>query len=685
MCEDHAASARGQAADGRQGSAEPGRRQGSAEPGGRQGSVEPGRRQESAEPGGRQGSAEPGLSRRGFLHGTAAAAAAAGVFGRYPGLAARPAAREITGDGTSAYSMAMHVHSSFSEQNGSMDAQLFQATRNAVDVLWWTDHDHRMLGLDYRKTVHFTSLTSESGGPGEGNAWVWTKAESGPLASGSGGIVTSPSSPSDPVAGGSMHLAAKSTGTTTASFGYYADCHPAGWNYRDNLTGQSLTIDVLLTSGWSHGYLELLIATSYHEAAGGRPAGNYTLSYRFVPGSAPARRTASGNAGVITVPASPGTWTTATLTPSGDIAALWPDLDYRDFALWGLTLTAASNGDQVSGYFDYLRFTRRISGESFLLQQMNMESLLQPKYPAVTQRQGLEVSWFLPHINWFGGNVVVPGYGSTTWKTYASFLQTTVVPQIHSSGGLVSYNHPYGYNSGPLLPTTQQDTLLAQVAAKLLPTAKAPAAIGADLLEVGYKLRGGCDLAHHVALWDVLSRNAVFLTGNGTNDDHAGVNWHGITNNWFTSVWAASRTEAALLRALGAGRAWCASLSAYRGSLDLLVDGSCPMGSVSVSTVRTRKLAASATGVPAGGSLQVLRGTVDYAGTAGLAANTQAVASYSAKQLAGGKVTLEIDTSKSRFVRTQVRNSSGAVIALSNPVWLLRSAPPGGIPPLRAA
>jgi hypothetical protein len=27
-----------------------------------------------------------------------------------------------------------------------MDAQLFQATKNAVDVLWWTDHDHRMLG-----------------------------------------------------------------------------------------------------------------------------------------------------------------------------------------------------------------------------------------------------------------------------------------------------------------------------------------------------------------------------------------------------------------------------------------------------------------------------------------------------------------------------------------------------------
>ena len=44
-----------------------------------------------------------------------------------------------------------------------MDAQLFQAASNAVDVLWWTDHDARMTSKNYRKTVHFTSLTAEAG------------------------------------------------------------------------------------------------------------------------------------------------------------------------------------------------------------------------------------------------------------------------------------------------------------------------------------------------------------------------------------------------------------------------------------------------------------------------------------------------------------------------------------------
>jgi hypothetical protein len=635
------------------------------------------------------------LSRRNFVTGAAGVTAAAALVRRLPPspppprLPLRSAKRAVTADGAAAYSMAMHVHSSFSEQCGSMDSQLFQAATNSVDVLWWTDHDHRMSGSGYRKTVHFTSLSAENGDPGEGTAWKWTTAESGPVASNSGGgIVTQPCSPNDPVPGGSMWLTAQSTTSAAAKFGYYADCKPAGWNYRDNLTGQILTIDVQLTSGWNRGYLELLIATSYHEASASRPAGDYTLSYRFVPAGTAASRVANGVQGVIVIPLTPagqGSWCTVTLTPSDDIAALWPDLDYRDFALWGLTLSAASEGDTVGGYFDYLRFNRRVSGEASLEQQINMEEVLAPKFPGVVQRQGLEVSGQLPHINWFGGAVVIPHYGHMTSKAYTSFLENTAVPQVHSAGGLVSYNHPYGYSQGPLLPPAKQQALLSQVAQQLLPTGTRPAALGADLLEVGYKLRGGVDLAHHVALWDILSRNAVFLTGNGTNDDHYGQNWHGITNNWFTSVWAASTAEADLLAALAAGRAWSASLSSYRGGLDLLVDGSCPMGSVTVSSLTSRKLVVSATGIPAGGALQVLRGTVDYAGSAGLAANTKVVGTYTDSQLASGQVTRWIDTSKSRFVRAQVLNSSGTVIGLSNPVWLLRSAPPGGIPAPRAA
>ena len=111
--------------------------------------------------------AETGMSRRHFLQATAGAAAA-GLLRRFPRLHLRSADRPVAADGTSAYSMAMHVHSSFSEQSASMDSQLFQASTNSVDVLWWTGHDARMDGIGYRATVHFTSLTKESGGAGQG-------------------------------------------------------------------------------------------------------------------------------------------------------------------------------------------------------------------------------------------------------------------------------------------------------------------------------------------------------------------------------------------------------------------------------------------------------------------------------------------------------------------------------------
>ena len=634
--------------------------------------------------------AESALSRRGFMHASAGVAAAAALLRRFPRLPLRAAARPVAVDGLAAYSMAMHVHSSFSEQDGSMDGQLYQATTNSVDVLWWTDHDTRMDGIGYREQVHFTSLTGEQGGPGQGGAWHWTKVEFGPLASQSGGgIVQSPSSPSDPVAQGSMQLIAQSTTGSAATFGFYGNCQPASWNYRDNLTGQSLTIDVLLTGGWKAGYLELRIVSSYHEAVGGRPAGGYELSYQFVPPGGTPRRVANGIRGTITVPVKPNSasdpWGTVTINPSQDIAALWPDVDYRDFGLYQLILAAVSTGDLVEGYFDYLRFQRSISGETSFMQQADMGAKLAPKYPSVVQRQGLEVSLALPHVNWFAASVSIPSYGSTTAADYGTYLAKTLIPKIHASGGLVSFNHPFGYGDVPALPQAQQDTLLVKTAKSMLPTASVPAALGTDLLEVGYYLRQGMDIAHHVALWDIMSRNALFLTGNGINDDHWGKNWIGKPNNWFNSVWAASTSTGNLLAALAAGRSWCASLSRYRGSMDLLVDGSVPMGSVSVSTVASRKLVASAAAIPARGTFQILQGTVDYAGAQGLAANTKVIGSYTAADLAGGSVTKQIDTSKDSFVRTQVFDSSGTLIGLSNPVWLLRKAPPGGIPAPRLA
>lgn len=100
-----------------------------------------------------------GLSRRRFLAGSA------GVLGGLvagSSIGVRPA-RGSTLVGPAGYtdvSMAMHVHMSFSEGTGSYDAQLAEAARAEIDVLWPSEHDWRMSALSYVPRLRF--LTNES-------------------------------------------------------------------------------------------------------------------------------------------------------------------------------------------------------------------------------------------------------------------------------------------------------------------------------------------------------------------------------------------------------------------------------------------------------------------------------------------------------------------------------------------
>jgi hypothetical protein len=618
--------------------------------------------------------ADSALTRRRFIALGAGAAAGALV----PVLA--PEAEAVAElDAALPFSMAMHIHSSFSEGWASMSQHLDQATKNGVKVIWWSDHDFRMSASRFKNVVHFTSLTQETG---QGGRWEWTRRTSGPLSASSlGQIVQSPASPNDTVAQGSLFITASSTSSSLATLGFFADSHPAGWNYQTNLFGQIFTIDVMPTSVSADAFLELVVGTSYHPATNGRPAGQYTVSYRVGGDKPPGTRVTQGVNGIVYVAATPNLWNTISVNPCDDIAVLWPDLDARDFASNAITVGAGSTGATATGYFDYLRFQRpKSTGNIPIRIQQRIKKNYAGKYPAVAQRPGLEMGELLPHLSWFGDSLKLADYSNVNSSNHLDFMKQRV-QQAHDAGGLVSYNHPYGYTSVALLSQAQQDANRASVASTLIGNK----AIGVDILEVGYRSRAGMDLLHHVGLWDILSRNALFLTGNGTTDDHSGTNWLNQTNNWVTSVWAPDKSLVSLLAALRAGRAWTASLSGFRGQLDVVADGVVRMGSVSVSSVNQRQLNLLATGVPAGGTLRVMRGTVDYAGAADPTPSTQVVATYSADQLAGGSVNLMVDTSVSRFVRTEVRDAGGTTVAVSNPVWLLREQPPNGIPAARAA
>ena len=91
---------------------------------------------------------------------------------------------------------------------------------------------------------------------------------------------------------------------------------------------------------------------------------------------------------------------------------------------------------------------------------------------------------------------------------------------------------------------------------------------------------------------------------------------------------------------------------------------------------------AVATALPAGSTLEVVCGTVDERGTADLTPST-AVRKVAAKSVKNGSYRVGVAPATGTYVRSQVRAADGAVVGVSNPVWLLPSDPKRPVPPDR--
>jgi hypothetical protein len=597
-----------------------------------------------------------GWSRRKFL-GAMGVVAAAGLVtpsGLWlPDSSGAAAPNSFTG--ARALRLAMHVHGSWSEGLASWESQFTQAATNGIDVLYMTDHDFRATASNY--------LTSLSG-------VTWVRSTTASLAQ-----------QASTVSGGSIRLLAESSSATVAaSVTMDLQPKPLAFNrLRTSIAGQSIEHTVTsarLTNGARY---EIIVPLSYHPAGTGRAAGNYQLIYRF---GAPARSRFTENGGLTGVVAAPtpAAGSVQRLSPETDTAAIWPSMLAMDNSMYGISFRAKSphKGAVADVRVSGVRFLRtQNTAAAVAANQLQLISTYQPRFPNLTVRATTEVSKTLPDMNPFGIPQYFPDYAHL--PTDHDALYAAIVTDVHARKGLISWNHPFGYNTGPLLSAANQATKRRQVFQSMMAVQR----FGVDLVEVGYTLRGNVNAATHIALWDTFSRNGNFLTANGTSDDHGGLGWKSLSNGFVTGVWAASRTEPDVLAALAAGRAYAAHLGRWTGGeTDLLVDGTVRMGSVSVATKATRSLSIWATNLPAGGSVQLVSGPVDY--TAALDPGTTVVRTLAPSAFTGGVATLSVDTSTSRFYRVQVLASDGSVVGCGNPVWLLRAAPPGGIPVPRA-
>src|SRR4051812_30382055 len=263
---------------------------------------------------------------------------------------------------------------------------------------------------------------------------------------------------------------------------------------------------------------------------------------------------------------------------------------------------------------------------------------------------GTEIS-LGPHMNQFGGPQHPYDYGPVqSLRDKPGDIRPSIVAFVHSQGGLACINHPYA-------AATSQETPAQALARNLLVIG----AGGADMIEVGYG--GGPEhLPEHLAVWDTLSRNGLFLTGNGVSDDHSGQNWAAQPSRYYTAGWASALDEPRLLEALGRGRVYVGYLGTFGGTINMAVDEKVPMGAVSVDPSTTRSLGIDVTGLPHGGAVQVVRGGVDYAGPADPTPCTTVVRTLGAGDLAR-RQEVRMDASDECFSRLQVIDANGGVVA----------------------
>lgn len=616
--------------------------------------------------------------RRTILRGAATSAAMTGAMagamaGAGAALGPTSARAARADDGLLPTRMAMHVHASFSEGTGSMQAHLAEAERTGVDVIWWTEHDHRMVARRYLTDVHFNGLTEWSGA----TSISWRAAVTGDVATTSATIVTQPTSPNDKGDEGdkALRLAVLSAGEVGATRTMSAQVKSEGLN--TSIDGTTIFVDVRPVSSGADAWLDIVIETSYRPAVEGRPAGPYRLRYR-VGGGRPAGTVTEVEPldGLVVVEAAQDAWTTLAFEPVADCARLWPDIDFRDAALTSFAFAVTSRNQVESvAVVDALRFDRVRKGPVAVLDvQRELMAHYAPLYPSVVQHQGLEVSENTPHLNWLGEPEIWPA--SHPGNVDIGLAIST----IQAAGGVASYNHPFG-TSGVGLTSRQRTNRRRSLTATFV----AEKAFGADVVEVGYTGgRAGMTQSDYIAMWDVLSRNLICATGVGVTDDHDGDGWTDQKWRHVTGVWSPGRELSALQDALRAGRAWFADLAVFNGTIDLVGAGFVPMGSVGLVDTDRSTLDVYVTDLPPGWRIGVISGLADEAGSSVLDPDVTS-RTFTELDLVDGVLSVKVNSRNSRFHRVVLRDGDSIVRGYSNPLWLLRSEPVAVVPEIRRA
>lgn len=463
--------------------------------------------------------------------------------------------------------------------------------------------------------------------------------------------------------------ASVTSGTAQGWRGMYVNCYPAERDYQTTLAGVSMGLKFTHSgAGWT----EMRIRTSYHPARSGRSAGSYEIHYYFKPAAATKSITSQARTAIVTIPAPAGQLHQAVVTPVADLRQAFPDLGNlaADNGLYGIWIGAgAAAGQTARTVVTTLDITRTLDGPAALALQAGLMSDLSRLYPTMGLGSGMEAS-YSTHLNWSSPTASALTFQHLQPGDSISTYLPRVVRNCHAAGGVASYNHPFGAKMGTPLTGAARAALLSKTAKALFGNRL----YGCDILEVGYATRGQMDLSGHVDLWDILLTGGLRLIANGVSDDHAGTvaSWSNRQNNYLSDVISASHDPAAVTPMLGQGRTFVSLRTGYSGLLDLSC-GATLMGGTRSGSETHATVTVTADALPTNGNLRVVQYRVHGDPTRLTPPAPLTERSYAPSALSNGQVSLTVPNSRS-YVRAEIRNSAGVVVAFSNPLWLAPSA-----------
>jgi hypothetical protein len=568
------------------------------------------------------------------------------------------------------YSVQMHLHGSLSEKLGTMAWHTQQAESTGIDVLWWSDHDH-MINLFKEDFLSFYDFESGSlaeedlrqGFGGRSKRWLLDRStiSKDPL-SFSQALVTDEQAYTGQYSFKMFGASGSTHSWQTLSYRYSTK---SDGGIRTLLSDVSLNVAVYPIGPITQDtmiFIEIQLSQDLNLKS------NF-LYYVLSPNPP----VSSPNSIFIPLPYRENQWNYYTLPVTADAMTYFPLLR-DDQSLHQTSLgIAAKNLAQVKAFFDDFRInTRGAMGDALLALQ---RTVLKNRYSSkITHHVGIEITnpsqafrLLAPteeniHLNALGRKVPVIDY-----QNFDNFYYPkNAIDHVHRYGGIVSYNHMFGYTNHALPPNLTPEGLKEGVKTRLL----ANKVYNADLLEIGYFKRR-LPLKDFLEVWDTLSLANIFITGTGVTDDHGGAAWSDLLNRFVTWVYAPSKSEEDLITGLKSGHAFFGDPFVFhvKGKLDLTTPEGFRMGQTVITPLGHHQATVNLQGIKAGDRIKLVENGV----------TTQEIEASGTSF----EETFRIDTTNANAVRVEVYTQDGTPEAFSNPIYFLKALPAGGLPVAR--